>query len=339
MGTLATVVERYVGVVAGRDYDRSHAGPHPDPATTLVVTDRRIVARDRQVAALTFAAVDGGDLPTWQPGAHLDLHLPSGRRRQYSLCGDPHDRAHYTIAVRAVPDGGGGSLEVHALEPGATVTVRGPRNGFPFVGHGSALFLAGGIGVTPVLAMVRQARVLGMDWQFVYSGRARETMPFLDEIETWEQERVFVRTDDEHGLPTATDLLGRAVDGGAVYCCGPAPMLDLVRRHFPATPAAALHLERFGAPPVLDGAPFEVELARGGEVIEVPADESVLEMVRRERPGIGYSCRQGFCGTCRVRVLAGTPDHRESRLTPEQQRDEMLICVSRSTGGRLVLDL
>lgn len=339
MGALEAVVERYVGVVGRRDYDPTHAGPGPDSAMTLVVTDRRIVARDRNVVALTFGAVDGTDLPAWQPGCHLDFHLPSGRRRQYSLCGDPADRAHYTVAVRAVPDGGGGSLEMHALEPESTVTVRGPRNGFPFVGHGSALFVAGGIGITPVIAMVRRARILGMDWQLVYSGRSRATMPFLDEIEKWEQERVFVRTDDEHGLPTAADLLGRAVSGGAVYCCGPAPMLDLVRTSFASTPAAALHLERFGAPTVLDGAPFEIELARSGEVLTVPADESVLEVVRRRQPGVGYSCQQGFCGTCRVRVISGAPEHRESRLTPEQQRDEMLICVSRSAGDRLVLDL
>ncbi|WP_345348836.1 PDR/VanB family oxidoreductase [Rhodococcus olei] len=339
MTALEAFANRYVGAVARHDYDPGHAGHNPDSALTLVVTDRRIVAEDEHVAALSFGAVGGGDLPHWQPGCHLDFHLPSGRRRQYSLCGDPADRAHYTIAVRAIPDGGGGSLEMHALEPGTTVTVRGPRNGFPFVGHGSALFVAGGIGITPILAMVRQARALGMDWQFVYSGRSRETMPFLDEIDTWERDRVVVRTDDEHGLPTAADLLGRATEGGAVYCCGPAPMLDLVRTGFAHTLAASLHLERFGAPPVLDGAAFEVELARSGEVLTVPADESILSVVRRRQPGVGYSCQQGFCGTCKVRVLAGAPEHRETRLTAEEQTDEMLICVSRSAGGRLVLDL
>lgn len=339
MTVLEAFAERYLGAVTRFDYDPAHAARNPDSAMTLVVTDRRIVARDENVAALTFAAVDGGDLPTWQPGCHLDFHLPSGLRRQYSLCGDPADRRHYTIAVRAIPDGGGGSVEMHALEAGATVTVRGPRNGFPFVDTGSALFVAGGIGITPILPMVRQARRLGMDWQFVYSGRSRDTMPFLEEIETWEQERVFVRTDDDHGLPTPADLLDRAAPGGAVYCCGPAPMLDTVRTHFASTPATALHLERFGAPPVLDGTAFEVELAATGETLTVPADRSALDVIRERLPGVGYSCQQGFCGTCRVRVLVGTPQHRESRLTPAEQDEEMLICVSRSAGERLVLDL
>ncbi|MGW4479876.1 PDR/VanB family oxidoreductase [Rhodococcus triatomae] len=339
MGILGAVVEGYLDVLARRDYDPAHAGHNPDSAMTLVVTDRRVVATDENVVALTFAAPDGRELPRWQPGCHLDFHLPSGRRRQYSLCGDPTDTARYTVAVRAISDGGGGSLEMHALEPGTGVTVRGPRNGFPFVGTGSALFIAGGIGITPVIAMVRRAREIGMDWHLVYSGRSRETMPFLDEIEGWDRERVVIRTDDENGLPSAADLLGRAVPGGSVYCCGPAPMLETVRDHVDETGASALHIERFGAPPVLDGTPFEVELARSGEVLTVPADESILDVVRRRQPGIGYSCLQGFCGTCRVRVLAGTPDHRDTRLGPDEKRDEMLICVSRAAADRLVLDL
>ncbi|MFF0817747.1 PDR/VanB family oxidoreductase [Rhodococcus sp. NPDC003318] len=340
MAVLEGFVDRYLGTVTRFDYDPAHAGHNPNSAMTLVVTDRRIVARDENVAALTFAAVGGGEVPAWQPGCHLDFHLPSGLRRQYSLCGDPADRRHYTIAVRAIPDGGGGSVEMHALEPGTTVTVRGPRNGFPFVAGGGALFVAGGIGITPILPMVRQARLLGMDWQFVYSGRSRETMPFLEEIESWDEDRVFVRTDAEHGLPAPSDLLGRAVPGGAVYCCGPAPMLEAVRTHFPETSATALHLERFGAPTVLDGTEFEVELAHTGEVLTVPADRSALDVIRGRLPGVGYSCQQGFCGTCRVRVLAGTPQHRATRLSPAEQDEEMLLCVSRSDDGdRLVLDL
>ncbi|MFI6430151.1 PDR/VanB family oxidoreductase [Rhodococcus oryzae] len=340
MTALGSFVDRYLGVVARFDYKPEHAGHNPDTAMTLVVSDRTIVAQDENVAALTFAAPDGAELPAWQPGCHLDFHLPSGRRRQYSLCGDPADRTHYRIAVRSIPDGGGGSIEMHGLQPGTTVTVRGPRNGFPFVGEGKALFIAGGIGITPILAMVRAARAIGMDWQFVYSGRSRESMPFLDEIESWDPARVFVRPDDEFGIPTEEDLLGRAVAGGAVYCCGPTPMLETVRRAFVDSAATSLHFERFGAPPVLDGSEFEVQLARTGEVLTVPADESALSVIKERLPGVGYSCQQGFCGTCKVRVISGEPDHRETRLTDEEREDSMLICVSRSTGSeRLVLDL
>ena len=339
MRVTQSVAQAYFKVLGAYEYDPVVAGHNPDSALTLTLTGREVVAADENVVRLRFTAAGGGDLPDWQAGEHLDFHLPSGRRRQYSLCGDPRDTTAYSVAVRAVRGGGGGSLEMHALEIGTTVTVRGPRNGFPFVGRGSALFVAGGIGITPILAMVRAARARGMDWQFVYSGRSRESLPFLEEIETFEADRVFVRPDDEYGLPTAAELLDRAPVGGAIYCCGPTPMLDAVRGGFAGTGSRSLHFERFGAPPVVDGSEFEVQLVSTGEVLTVPADESALSVVRERKPEIAYSCQQGFCGTCRVRVLAGEPEHRERRLTTEEQESEMLLCVSRSTGGRLVLDV
>lgn len=339
MGLLGSVVESYLRLVTALGYDGAAGAGDPDLQLNLVVTEKEPVTVDGDVVRLTLRAPGGAELPAWHPGAHLDFHLPSGRRRQYSLCGDHEDRTRYTVAVRRIPGGGGGSLEMHALEPGDPVAVRGPRNGFPFVAEGAALFVAGGIGITPVLAMTRAADRAGMDWRLVYTGRTRAAMPFLDEIGTWDPSRVFVRPDDEYGTPTGADLLAGAPAGGAVYCCGPTPMLDAVRAGIDATGASALHFERFGAPPVVDGRAFEVQLASTGEVLAVPADESALEVIRRRRPGIGYSCRQGFCGTCRVRVLSGTPDHRENRLTPEERREEMLVCVSRADGGRLVLDL
>lgn len=187
--------------------------------------------------------------------------------------------------------------------------------------------------------MVREAIASGMDWQFVYCGRSRDTMPFLDEIAQWDQSRVFVRPDAEHGLPKPGELLERAVAGGAVYCCGPTPMLDTVRREFRDCPATALHFERFGPPPITDGRQFRVRLISDGSVVDVAPDESLLTAVKRTRPDVAYSCQQGFCGTCKVRVLAGTPEHLETRLTPAEQQDNMLICVSRSTGEQLVLDI
>lgn len=333
------VADKYLRALVAYEYKPAVAGRNPDSILNLVVMQRDIIARDEGVVQLRFETPDGGELPAWHPGSHLDFHLPSGRRRQYSLCGDPADRTGYTVAVRLISDGGGGSVEMHALEVGSPVTVRGPRNGFPFVPGGSALFVAGGIGITPILAMVRAARDLGMDWQFVYSGRSRASMPFLEEIESWDPSRVFVRPDDVFGLPSVDDLLGRAALGGAVYCCGPTPMLESVRRGFSDTAATALHFERFGAPPVLDGTEFEVQLVSTGDVLTVGADETALTVIKNKMPGIGYSCQQGFCGTCRVRVLSGRPDHRETRLTAAEREREMLICVSRADGGRLILDL
>nr|WP_157126302.1 PDR/VanB family oxidoreductase [Nocardia mikamii] len=310
------------------------------------VVERRIEAHDADVVSLVLRATDGSALPTWRPGAHLDLELPSGRLRQYSLCGDPADRYRYRVAVRRIPGGLGGSVEVHdELGVGAELTIRGPRNAFPFVlpGHGSSAarvhFVAGGIGITPILPMVRMAHRLGVDWTMVYTGRSRDTIAFLAEIESFGS-RVTVRTDDDGGLPAAADLLpGVGVDT-SVYCCGPVPMTAAIAAAVREMPGVELYSERFSAAPVVDGKPLRVELARTGEVLDIPADRTVLDEVLRVRPDIAYSCRQGFCRTCKVRVLDGQPDHRDTVLTPaERAEGELLICVSRCAGERLVLDL
>lgn len=318
-----------------------------DGVTVVEVVDRQVVAGDENVVALTLAAAGGAELPPWHPGAHLDLLLPSGRMREYSLCADPADRYHYRIAVRHIPDGGGGSVEVHdRLEPGMRIPIKGPRNAFPLVlpaaGSGGRLrFVAGGIGITPILPMLAAAEAAGADWSMIYVGRSRQSLPFLDELSRY-GDRVVVRTDDEAGIPDTATLLGPTgrEAGTAVYACGPAPMLESLRTALTERPGVALHYERFSPPPVLDGKPFEVTLARSGRRVKVAADESVLAAVRRVQPEVAYSCRQGFCGTCRVRVVAGEVEHRDRLLTDDERRDgDMLICVSRCRGTELTLDL
>ncbi|MGY1865526.1 MULTISPECIES: PDR/VanB family oxidoreductase [Nocardia] len=317
-----------------------------DRRLALVVTERRIEARDQDVVSLRLAAPDGRVLPPWRPGAHLDLELPSGRLRQYSLCGDPADVRAYRVAVRRIPEGGGGSVEAHdALPVGSPIVVRGPRNAFPFAvpGHGSPAarlhFVAGGIGITPILPMARLARRLGIEWTMVYTGRSRDTMPFLDEIAGF-GDRVVVRTDDEHGLPDAAALLPGIGPDTAVYCCGPVPMITVIAETVREMPYVELHSERFSPPPIVNGKPFEIQFASTGEVLEVGADRSALDVILQARPDRPYSCRQGFCRTCKIRVLAGEPDHRDTVLTAaEHEAGEMLVCVSRADGGRLVLDL
>ncbi|WP_433756342.1 PDR/VanB family oxidoreductase [Nocardia sp. CA-135398] len=317
-----------------------------DHRLSLVVTGRRIEAHDQDVVSLRLESPDARELPPWRPGAHLDLELPSGRLRQYSLCGDPADTRAYRVAVRRIPDGGGGSVEVHdELPVGSRIVVRGPRNAFPFAvpGHGSPAarlhFIAGGIGITPILPMARLALRLGIDWSMVYTGRNRDAIPFLDEVAGF-GDRVTVRTDDEHGLPDAATLLAGVASDTAVYCCGPVPMTTAVADVVREMPGVELHSERFSPPPIVDGVAFEIEFASTGEVVEVPSDESALATILRSRPDRPYSCRQGFCRTCKVRVLSGEPEHRESVLTAaDHEAGDMLVCVSRSRGGRLVLDL
>ncbi|TPG33760.1 PDR/VanB family oxidoreductase [Mycolicibacterium hodleri] len=313
----------------------------------LVVADREVVAHDQDVIALRFTAPDAGPLPRWHPGAHIDVHLPSGRVRQYSLCGDPGVTDSYRIAVRRIPGGGGGSIEVHdALPVGATITTSGPRNAFPLTvpGYGSPAqrfrFIAGGIGITPILPMLAQAELLGVPWSMVYAGRSRDALPFLEELARF-GDRIEIRTDDEAGLPTAADLLGDCPDGTTVYACGPAPVLTALRTALAGRDDVELHFERFAAPPVVDGTAFAASVASTGRTIQVGADETLLAALNREGVHAPYSCQQGFCGTCRVRVMAGEVEHRDALLTdPERDAGMMLICVSRAQrDAELILDL
>ncbi|MDT5180285.1 MAG: hypothetical protein QOJ95_4483 [Mycobacterium sp.] len=328
--------------------------PHPDVdrGFPLVVAAREVVAHDQDVIALTLKAPDGGALPRWHPGAHIDVHLPSGRVRQYSLCGDPPGASEaavdsYRIAVRRIPTGGGGSIEVHdGLPVGASVRTNGPRNAFPLTvpGYGSPAqrfrFIAGGIGITPILPMLAQAESLGVPWSMIYAGRSRDTLPFLDELARF-GDRIEIRTDDEAGLPTAQDLLGECPDGTTVYACGPAPVLTALRAALNGRDDVELHFERFAAPPVVDGTSFSALVASTGQAVRVGADETLLTALNREGVHAPYSCQQGFCGTCRTRVLGGDVEHRDTLLTdPERDAGMMLICVSRAAAdGELILDL
>ncbi|MGP4018958.1 PDR/VanB family oxidoreductase [Saccharopolyspora sp. 5N708] len=316
-----------------RNSRRNHPPARPvDRDIPLVVSE--IQAAVDEVVSLRLTDPGGGVLPAWQPGAHLDVLLPSGRKRPYSLCGEPGERGYYRIAVRRLADGGGGSREIHDLRPGSRITARGPRNAFPFITAPRYLFIAGGIGITPILPMVRTAAARGADWRLVYTGRSRESMPFVDELRSLAPERVWIRPDTEFGIPASgAELLEHAPRAATVYCCGPVPMITGVRVDLPGSGADSLHWERFSAPPIVGGRPFDVELARTGIRLRVPADRSALEVIGEAVPEVPYSCRQGFCGTCHVRVLAGAVEHRGRAAD-----GRMAICVSRAA-DRVVLDL
>ncbi|MER6571222.1 PDR/VanB family oxidoreductase [Streptomyces sp. NPDC001093] len=293
-------------------------------ALRLLVTSRETVAE-----GVVQLRLEGPDLPRWEPGAHLDLVLPSGLVRQYSLCGDPEDTSSYTVATRLVQDGRGGSREVHEqVTEGMELQVRGPRNRFPLVEAESYVFVAGGIGITPLLPMLR-ALPEHADWRLLYAGRDRASMPFLEEVGKLGRDRVTVVA----GRPDLDAL--EVGEGAAVYCCGPEGLMAAVAARFPD-----VRLERFAPLASSDGnTGFQVELRRSGRTLTVPADSTVLAAVRRELPDTAYSCEQGFCGTCQQRVLEGEVDHRDELLTDEERADSMLICVSRARSDRLVLDM
>lgn len=307
----------------------------------------RVVAKEsvaQGVVALTLAHPEGRRLPDWAPGAHVDVILPNGVTRQYSLCGDRWDAHTYRVAVLREPHGRGGSAYVHDhLAVGDLVGIGGPRNNFRMAPSARYLFVAGGIGITPLLPMISQADMVGADWQLLYGGRTRATMAFGDELARY-GDQIHMLPQDEHGhldLDAATEA---AAAGATVYACGPTPLLDALTSLAASWPAGALRLERFvareQAAPVRDS-PFDIELARSGHTLTVTPDQSVLDAVRAAGVGILSSCREGTCGTCETTVLAGEPDHRDSVLDDLDRADAdcMLVCVSRSCSDRLVLDL
>jgi len=316
-----------------------------EPRVELVVAAKEAVARD--VVALTLACPDGAELPSWAPGAHLDLLLDNGLVRQYSLCGDPADRHHFRVAVLREPAGRGGSAHVHdVLAAGDRIAVQGPRNHFALAPAPRYLFVAGGIGITPILPMLTAAHAAGADWQLLYGGRSRASMAFRDALEAF-GDRVRICPQDEVGLLDLPAALADAMPDTKIYCCGPEPLLLAVEQHHrlsPVLPSDALHVERF-APKQIDGpdveVPFEVELALSGLTVKVPPGCTILQAVEQAGVAALSSCQEGTCGTCETGVLDGLPDHRDSILSDAERAsgEVMMICVSRSCTPRLVLDL
>jgi ferredoxin-NADP reductase len=297
------------------------------------------------VVVLDLVDPDGGQLPAWTPGAHVDLVLSDGLVRQYSLCGDPADRSAWRVAVLREPAGRGGSAHVHEkLAEGDAVAVRGPRNHFELVPSPAYLFIAGGIGITPILPMIRQAQSDGVAWELHYGGRSRRSMAFLEALEDATGGRITLHPQDEVGLIDLERILGTPRPGTLVYSCGPEPLLNAVEQRCAGWPAGSLHVERFTpkdvGEPVLAGA-FEVELATSGLTLTVPPGKSILEVVEDAGVAVLSSCQEGTCGTCETPVLSGEVDHRDSLLTPEEQaaNDTMFICVSRAACPKLVLEL
>ncbi|MFJ2395658.1 MULTISPECIES: PDR/VanB family oxidoreductase [unclassified Streptomyces] len=309
-----------------------------DYEAELVVAEREFVADG--VVALTLRHSRGEELPGWEPGAHVDVVLGPGLERQYSLCGDPADHGAWRIAVLREPHGRGGSSHVHErVDVGDRVRVRGPRNHFALTPAPRYRFVAGGIGITPILPMLAAAQAAGAEWTLLYGGRARGSMAFVRELSRY-GDRVTIAPQDESGLLDLDSVLSDIPGGTLVYCCGPGPLLDAVQER---CPAGLLHVERF-APKAQEpdsDDEFEVVLARSGRTLTVPADVSVLDTVRGAGVEVLFSCAEGTCGTCETDVLEGTPDHRDSVLTDAERAagETMLICVSRCRGKRLVLDL
>lgn len=295
------------------------------------------------IARLVVRDPSGGQLPSWAPGAHIDIVLENGMTRQYSLCGNPKDLSVYEIAVLREQDSRGGSAYIHEqLREGHKVDIRGPRNNFPIVAASGYIFIAGGIGITPILPML-DAVSESSDWRLVYGGRSRKSMAFREELDERYGDRVRILPADEVGLLDLDNELGKPIPGTVVYSCGPESLLQAVERRCESWAPGTLHIERFSPKEqeYRQSDTFEVVLARSGMTLTVPPDRTILDVLNDVGIEVDVSCEEGICGTCETAVIEGVPDHRDSVLTEDEraQNDTIFVCVSRSCSAKLRLDL
>lgn len=297
------------------------------------------------VLSVELVPADGVTHVEWAPGAHVDLTVGDGTTRQYSLCGRPSENS-LRIATLRQEGGRGGSRWVHdELRPGQTVMLGGPRNHFAFSEARSYVFIAGGVGITPILPMLEHADEIGAEWQLHYFGRSRRTMAFLDRIKR-HSERVHLYPGDEDARPEASDLVATLGPEALVYACGPERLLASVTETMVAHGAEErLRTELFSAPDADENAPepgsFDVELADSGMRLHVPADRSVLSVLAENGVDVVSDCEEGICGSCETRVLGGEIDHRDHILTTQEREagDCMMVCVSRANCPVLTLAL
>jgi vanillate O-demethylase ferredoxin subunit len=317
-------------------------------AGLLTVRVERRTCEADDICSYELVSEDGSDLPAFTAGAHIDVHVAPGLVRQYSLCNAPHERHRYVIGVLRDPASRGGSVAMHAIEPGARLQIGAPRNLFALAEAPRCLLLAGGIGVTPMLAMAEALSTRGAQFELHYCARSPERMAFRDRIAASsfaDRAHLYVDTGTaarKLDLPALLADLDRTTH---IYFCGPAGFIEYVKataaqHHWPLD---QLHLEYFGATVVeaTGDQPFEVTIKSTGAAYNVPAGTTVLQVLQDAGVFVPASCEQGVCGTCLTRVLEGVPDHRDLYLTEEEQaaNDQFTPCCSRSKTPRLLLDL
>jgi phthalate 4,5-dioxygenase reductase component len=285
----------------------------------------------------------GAALPAASPGAHLPVQVPSGAMRNYSICSDTRERDRYVIAVKREEGGRGGSVSlVDRAREGDILHVGAPANLFPLVPAPAYVFVAGGIGITPILAMIHAVRGQA-PFHLYYLTRARAATAFLRELSAPELAPHVTIHHDDGDPDNAFDLWPVFEEPGKahIYCCGPRPLMDAVRDMTGHWPTSAVHFEDFGSDlvrPRADDAPFTIRLARSGAALDVPVGATILEVMRVHGLTVPSSCESGTCGTCRTRWLEGEPDHRDMVLTPAERGREIMVCVSRAKSPVLVID-
>ncbi len=317
------------------------------PLIDVTVSSRESIAQG--IVQIELVAPDGADLPAFTAGSHIDVHLGEGLVRQYSLCNDPSETHRYRLGVQKEPDGRGGSAAAHELSEGSTLKISAPRNNFELDGRAKRhVLVAGGIGITPLLSMAQALLASGQDFVLHYCTRSQERMAFRTFLEQprFCENVVFHFDDGPEGQRfDIAALSAEPEDGTHLYVCGPTGFMDAVlaatRDHWPT---ASVHREYFTVEAAeTDGEerPFRIQIGDGGDILDVPADRSIVDVLADAGIEIPTSCEQGICGTCLTQVLQGTPDHRDLVLTEEEhaENDQMTLCCSRARSDLLVLDL
>ena len=315
---------------------------------TFPLIVKAVSAETDRVRLLELARADGGDLPAFTAGAHIDLTLgPSRLVRQYSLLNDASERRRYLIAVAREPRSRGGSDYLHdEIEVGNQIIAGGPRNHFALHEQAShSVLIAGGIGVTPIWCMAQRLEAIGASWELHYAAPSPDQAPLLATIQAMAGERLnlyFSRMDGGRRVDPEVVLAGVGREGVHYYCCGPQSLLDSFVEATAGLPQDHVHVEHFSpaAPPAIDGG-FTLVLAKSRMTIDIPPGQSILETLKQMGLQASYSCSEGVCGSCETVVLEGLPDHRDSVLTEAERASNrtMMICCSGSKTAKLVLDM
>ncbi|WP_149360381.1 FAD-dependent monooxygenase [Lolliginicoccus suaedae] len=336
-----------LGMAVGENPDDGPWGRPPRAAKrSAAATQRAMISRASTITPavrmIELERSDGGQWPEWAPGAHIDVRLPSGKLRQYSLCGDRENRRSLSIAVLREQQGKGGSIELHELAEGASITVGGPRNNFALADAPEYLFIAGGIGITPMLPMIAAAEAAAKPWRLLYRARSSERMPYAAELSQQYGSKVVLSDAARADRPDIASRLAALPPGAAVYCCGPSTLMDAVVAHAASREDITAHIERFVPTARSSGEdhPFEVVMEASRATVQVPVGTTMLDAMRSITPDLPASCENGLCGSCEVAVLRGRPEHRDDIIQPgERSRtDIMYPCVSRSHDACLAID-
>jgi phthalate 4,5-dioxygenase reductase subunit len=315
----------------------------PPPKMPLRVTRNDKIADG--IHLLEFRDPGGRSLPEFSAGAHIGVRVPNGMLRKYSLCNDPAERDRYQVAVKRESDGRGGSCSlIDDTKAGDELDVIAPVNDFGLPPRAQDfLFIAGGIGVTPFMAMIRELIAQRKRFRLFYCSRSPETTAFRDELGTPEFKDSVIIHYDEGDVSRSLDLrpiLAERKNREHLYCCGPRPLMEAVRAMTDHWSPTAVHFEAFSEAEThkADDKPFKVKLARSGAVIEVPTDKTILEVLREHGLDVPSSCETGTCGTCRTKMLAGEADHRDLVLAEHERKDTIMICVSRARTDEITID-